>query len=61
MTFVAYKTKDYAESQSQAQVAVWAGSFSVTAWQWSKFPALTVWQQCIGTWERRSWSTVTRR
>lgn len=61
MTFVAYKTKDYAESQPQAQVSVWAGSFSVTAWQGSKFPALTAWQKFIATWERRSWSTVTRR
>lgn len=61
MTYVKYKTKDYAEWQ----FLVWFNSgdlsFQLKAWQGARFPSLSVWEKFIGTCEKRTGSTVTSK
>lgn len=61
MTYVKYKTKDYAEGQLLA--GIWTGAVScvLNAWQGAKFPSLTAWEYFIWTLEQRTGTTVTAK
>lgn len=60
MTYVKYKTKDYAEWQFLVWFTSGDLSFQLKAWQGARFPTLS-WEKFIGTCEKRSGSTVTSK
>lgn len=61
MTYVKYKTKDYAEWQFLVWFTSGDFSFQLKAWQGARFPSLSVWEKIIGTCEKRSGNTVTSK
>lgn len=61
MTYVKYKTKDYAEWQFLVWFTSGDLSFQLKAWQGARFPALWAGEKFIGTCEKRSGNTVTSK
>lgn len=61
MTYVKYKSKDYAQWQLLAGISAVAVSLQLKPWEGAEFPSLSGWEYFIGTLEKRTGDVVTAK